>query len=120
MTTSQSGHVKCQKRKSIRTSSVFWNMKMTSSPTPVSDAIAPPPSRRLSDPLGPPSIMTTPFALVRSAERERERLRAAFEELDLEPTVADRTVLPDHLIHPWVGEDAGSIGVDIPIVRAAE
>src|SRR4051812_6373063 len=35
---SQSGHVKCQMRKSSRTSSVFWIMKTISSPIPVSDA----------------------------------------------------------------------------------
>src|SRR4029453_3609016 len=37
-----------QKRKSSRTRSVFWIMKMSSSPSPVSEAIAPPPSRRAS------------------------------------------------------------------------
>jgi hypothetical protein len=42
---SQSGQVKLQNRKSSRTLSVFWSMKMTRSPTPVSDAIAPPLSR---------------------------------------------------------------------------
>jgi hypothetical protein len=37
-----------QKRKSSRTRWVFWIMKTSSSPTPLSEAIAPPPSRRPS------------------------------------------------------------------------
>jgi hypothetical protein len=45
---SQSGQVNVQKRKSSRTRWVFWTMKMTSSPTPLREAIAPPPSRRPS------------------------------------------------------------------------
>ena len=48
MVRSQSGQVNFQKRKSSRTRSVFWIMKMSSSPSPVSEAIAPPPSRRAS------------------------------------------------------------------------
>src|SRR3954453_12946347 len=46
---SQSGHVKCQMRKSSRTSSVFWIMKTISSPIPVSDAMAPAPILRPSE-----------------------------------------------------------------------
>jgi hypothetical protein len=34
--------VKPQNRKSRRTFSVFWSMKMSSKPTPVIEAIAPP------------------------------------------------------------------------------
>jgi hypothetical protein len=45
---SQSGQVKLHTRKSSCTFSVFWIMNMISSPTPVSEAIAPPPSRRPS------------------------------------------------------------------------
>ena len=45
---SQSGQVNVQKRKSSPTRWVFWIMKMSSSPTPLSEAIAPPPSRRPS------------------------------------------------------------------------
>jgi hypothetical protein len=41
----QSGQVKLQNRKSSLTSSVFWSMKITSTPPPASDAIAPPVSR---------------------------------------------------------------------------
>ena len=54
-----------------------------------------------------------------SAERETERLRAALEELDLEPAVADRAVLPDQLEHPLIGQDAGPVGVDVGPVRGA-
>ena len=43
-----SGQVKRQNRKSSLTSWVFWIMKTSSSPTPVSVAIAPPPRRRPS------------------------------------------------------------------------
>ena len=39
-----SGQVKPQNRKSSRTLSVFWSMKMSSKPTPVSEAMAPAPS----------------------------------------------------------------------------
>src|SRR6266536_2921207 len=44
---SQSGQVKLQNRKSSLASSVFWIMKINSSPMPESDAIAPPVSRRV-------------------------------------------------------------------------
>src|SRR6185295_7113854 len=50
---SQSGQVKPQNKKSRRTLSVFWSMKMSSNPTPVSEAMAPAPSPRAwaSEPL---------------------------------------------------------------------
>ena len=43
---SQSGQVKLQNRKSSVTFWVFWIMKTISSATPLSEAIAPLPSRR--------------------------------------------------------------------------
>ena len=39
------GHVKLQNRKFSVIRSVFWNMNTTSNATPISAAIAPPPSR---------------------------------------------------------------------------
>ena len=51
---SQSGHVKFQTKKWRVTSSVFWIMKMISTPTPVSEAIAPP-LIRVPEPDPPPS-----------------------------------------------------------------
>lgn len=50
MAYSQSGQVKLQNRKSRVTSSVFWTMKMTSSPAPMSETIAPPLSRACPSP----------------------------------------------------------------------
>ena len=41
-----SGHVKVQKRNWNLTLSVFWKMKIRRTPTPVSEAIAPPLSLR--------------------------------------------------------------------------
>ena len=41
----QTGQVNSQARNLTVTSSVFWAMKMASTATPESDAIAPPPSR---------------------------------------------------------------------------
>jgi hypothetical protein len=43
-----SGQLKVQNRNWNLTLSVFWKMKIRRTPTPVSDAIAPPPSLRLS------------------------------------------------------------------------
>ena len=73
---SHSGHVKCHTRKSSCTSSLFRMMLMTRSPTPMSDVVAPPPSRRTSsynsllfcllDAIGSPCLVRS-----RSASRVR-------------------------------------------------
>jgi hypothetical protein len=57
------GWVKLKKRKSNLTSSVFWMMKIANTPTPVSVAIAPPPSllELLLVLPGPSSSTTLPY-----------------------------------------------------------
>jgi hypothetical protein len=53
---SQSGQVKLQNRKSSVTFSVFWIMKISNSPIPVSEAIAPPPIWSRCGSAAPPAV----------------------------------------------------------------
>jgi hypothetical protein len=53
------------------------------------------------------------------SERERERLGAGVEELDLERAVVDRTLLPDQLVHPLFVEQTRSVLVDVGPARGA-
>jgi hypothetical protein len=47
------------------------------------------------------------------SERERKRLGAGVEELDLERAVVDRTLLPDQLVHPLFIEQTRAVLVNI-------
>ena len=55
----------------------------------------------------------------RSAERERERVDAGLEELDLEPAIADGRPLPDQLVQPWFGEYAIAVLVYVEAVSSS-
>src|ERR1700694_5816464 len=54
-----------------------------------------------------------------SAERERKRLHARIEELDLELSVSDGVRLPDQLIQPLLGNRAVALVVDVASVSSA-
>src|SRR6478736_2400357 len=53
----------------------------------------------------------------KSTERERERLDAAVEELDLELAVGDRLTLSNELIQTLLGRGAGAMLVDVGPMR---
>src|SRR5262245_64566102 len=52
-----------------------------------------------------------------SAERERERLHAGVEELDLEPSIGDRSRLPDQLIQALFDSGAVAAVIDVATMR---
>jgi len=54
-----------------------------------------------------------------SAERERKRLQARIEELDLEQSVRDGVRLSDQLIQPLLGNRAVALIVDVDSVSSA-
>src|SRR5882724_12860051 len=54
-----------------------------------------------------------------SAERERKRLHARVEELDLELSVSDGFRLSDQLIQPLLGNRAAALVVDVDPVSSA-
>ena len=62
------------------------------------------------------SASASPTWVRESAERERERLHASIEELDLELSIADRSRLPDQLIQALFAGRAVAAGVDVAAV----
>ena len=63
--------------------------------------------------------LVNPGEVFHSAERERERLHARIEELDLEQPVSDGVRLPDQLIQPLPGNRAVALVVDVGSMSSA-